>query len=280
MNRAVRPGRIGLAALAVTFAIVAAACGSSDSGEPLDAAQASKQLDELADDIDWVDTPVTRSASIPPPTGANLADTLPPLDEFPITAAAPASADEVIEVWSSTEKSGEDTDGWYPRGGRRLQQRGHHAQRRLGRRSRPALDRVGHGVPVPRPRRRSPAGVHTVERAVGADGQRVPAHDRGAAEHRVERRGHRDEGRDRRRVARQVRRADTGDPRRCRDRRRPRDGLHRSVRLEYRAELPAHRARRHRRGRSRPAHVSRRRQCVRTVPAAGAVRGAHDAADA
>ena len=92
---------------------MAAACGSSDSGEPLDAAQASKQLDELADDIDWVDTPVTRSASIPPPTGANLADTLPPLDEFPITAAAPASADEVIEVWSSTEKSGEDTDGWY-----------------------------------------------------------------------------------------------------------------------------------------------------------------------
>ncbi len=104
MSRAVRPGRIGLAALAVTFAIVAAACCSSESGETLDAAQASKQLDELADDIDWVDTPVTRSASIPPPTGANLADTLPPLDEFPITAAAPASADEVIEVWSSTEK--------------------------------------------------------------------------------------------------------------------------------------------------------------------------------
>ena len=57
--------------------------------------------------------PVTRSASIPPPTGANLADTLPPLDEFPITAQAPASADEVIEVWSSTEKSGQDSDGWY-----------------------------------------------------------------------------------------------------------------------------------------------------------------------
>jgi len=43
VSRAVRPGRMALAALAVTFAIVAAACGSSDSGEPLDAAQASKQ---------------------------------------------------------------------------------------------------------------------------------------------------------------------------------------------------------------------------------------------
>ncbi len=95
----------------------------ASSDEPLDAAQASERLDELADDIDWVDTPVTRSASIPPPTGANLADTLPPLDEFPITAEAPPSADEVIEVWSSTEKSGQDTDGWIPRGGRGLQQR-------------------------------------------------------------------------------------------------------------------------------------------------------------
>ena len=75
-------------------------------------AEASEQLDELVDEIDWVDAPVTRSASIPPPTGANLADTLPPLDEFPITAEAPSSADEVVEIWSSTEKSGEGSDGW------------------------------------------------------------------------------------------------------------------------------------------------------------------------
>ena len=113
MTRAARPGRVGLAAVAVTVALMAAACGSGTSDEPLDAAQASERLDEVADDIDWVEAPVTRSASIPPPTGANLADTLPPLDEFPITAQAPASADEVIEVWSSTEKSGQDSDGWY-----------------------------------------------------------------------------------------------------------------------------------------------------------------------
>ncbi len=112
MISAARSRRVALAAMAAAIALVAAACGSSGGGEPLDAAQASKQLDGLADGIDWVDMPVTRSASIPPPTGANLADTLPPLDEFPLTAEAPASADEVIEVWSSTEKSGQGSDGW------------------------------------------------------------------------------------------------------------------------------------------------------------------------
>src|SRR5918993_2401902 len=101
-----------LAAVAVLIAVTAAACGSSGDDTPLGQAEASQRLDELADDIDWADEPVTRSASIPPPTGANLADTLPPIDEFPFTATAPPSADEVIEVWSSTEKSGQDSDGW------------------------------------------------------------------------------------------------------------------------------------------------------------------------
>ena len=105
------PRRIVLAVAAA--ALVAASCGTTDSGEPLDPAAATERLDELADDIGWVDAPVTRSASIPPPTGANLADTLPPIDEFPIVVEAPAGT-EAVEVWSSTEKSGEPgtTDGW------------------------------------------------------------------------------------------------------------------------------------------------------------------------
>ena len=73
---------------------------------------------------------------------------------------------------------------------------------------------------------------------------------------------------------------DGREPRRRRDRRRPRDGLHRPVRVEHRAQLPADRARLDRRGRRRPAHVARRGQRVRAVPAPGAVRGAHHAADA
>lgn len=109
-----RPRRIvRIAATAATLAIIAASCGSDgDRSAPMNQDDAVARLAELADDIDWVDDPVTRTASIPPPTGGDLAETLPPLDGFPITAAAPRSADEVIEVWSSTEKSGDGTDGW------------------------------------------------------------------------------------------------------------------------------------------------------------------------
>jgi Ca-activated chloride channel family protein len=104
--------RLLLVGVAGLLAFGAAACGS-ENAEPLDQASATQRLDELADDIGWIDNPVTRSASIPPPTGANLADTLPPIDEFPIVVDAPATATEVVEVWSSTEKSGEGSDGWF-----------------------------------------------------------------------------------------------------------------------------------------------------------------------
>ncbi|MGB3185656.1 MAG: hypothetical protein WBB15_07360, partial [Ornithinimicrobium sp.] len=94
---------------ALTLSVTGCALGGDD--EPLEAADASIRLDELADEIEWRDDPVTRSASIAPPTGANLANTLPPIDEFPIVVEA-SGADDVVEVWASTEKSGEDTDGW------------------------------------------------------------------------------------------------------------------------------------------------------------------------
>ncbi len=88
-------------------------CGFSLGGdeEPLEPAEASLRLNELSNDIEWQDDLVTRSASIAPPTGANLANTLPPIDEFPVVVEA-RGADDVVEVWASTEKSGEDTDGW------------------------------------------------------------------------------------------------------------------------------------------------------------------------
>lgn len=112
--RAVRP-RIGRVVAALAgLALVVAACGdiAGENSEPLDPAEASQQLDELADEIGWVDNQITRSASIPPPTGADLSDTLPDLDEFEIKVAAPPSAAEVVEIWASTEKSGDGTDGW------------------------------------------------------------------------------------------------------------------------------------------------------------------------
>jgi Ca-activated chloride channel family protein len=89
-----------------------AACGAGGDDEPLEADEASARLADLTEDIDWFDSPVTRSASVPPPTGADLADTLPPIDEFDIVVPAPADADVTVEIFTSTEKSGEGTDGW------------------------------------------------------------------------------------------------------------------------------------------------------------------------
>jgi Ca-activated chloride channel family protein len=109
----VTPSRLARASCAaIALVLVTVSCGSGGDDEPLEPEQAASQLDDLADDIDWIDAPVTRSASVPPPTGADLAATLPPIDEFEIIVPAPAGADEVVEIFGSTEKSGEGTDGW------------------------------------------------------------------------------------------------------------------------------------------------------------------------
>jgi Ca-activated chloride channel homolog len=108
--------RIGVrtALVAAALGLFTAACGlpGEESGEPLEPAEARERLDELADEIGWIDAPITRSASIPPPSGADLAATLPPLDEFPLRVDSPDPG--AVEIWSSTEKSGAagTTDGW------------------------------------------------------------------------------------------------------------------------------------------------------------------------
>jgi Ca-activated chloride channel homolog len=102
-------------ALVVTgLALVAAACGlpGQESTEPLEPAEARTELTRLADEVGWIDDPIGRTASVPPPTGGNLADTLPPLDQFPLRVDSPDP--DAVEIWSSTEKSGEvgTSDGW------------------------------------------------------------------------------------------------------------------------------------------------------------------------
>jgi Ca-activated chloride channel family protein len=90
--------------------LLASACGGSD--EPMDQAEAEAQLQELVDEIGWQNDPVTRKANVPPPA-KDLADTLPDIDEFPIVVAAQAGPNRVVaEIFVSTEKSGQGTDGW------------------------------------------------------------------------------------------------------------------------------------------------------------------------
>jgi Ca-activated chloride channel family protein len=70
------------------------------------------ELQELVDDIGWIDDPVTRRANLAPAGPADLSQTLPDINEFPLEVRAPGGADVVVEIFASTEKSGDGTDGW------------------------------------------------------------------------------------------------------------------------------------------------------------------------
>jgi Ca-activated chloride channel family protein len=99
-----------VAALAV-FGLLVAACGFGEV-EQLDQAEAEQRLDELVDDMGWQDTPVTRRAPVSLDT-QDLAETLPDIDIFPIVGSPRTGGNQVVaEIFVSTEKSGEGTDGW------------------------------------------------------------------------------------------------------------------------------------------------------------------------
>ena len=100
-----------LIALAVALAMVTAACSSGEP-EALDPVEAEQQLTELVNDIDWEDAPVTRREAVPPPT-SDLAATLPDIDLFPLVVVPRSGSNQTVaEVFVSTEKSGDGTDGW------------------------------------------------------------------------------------------------------------------------------------------------------------------------
>lgn len=109
-SRASRAGTRILATLSVFF-VLATACGGEP--EPLDPVEAEERLQELVDEIGWRNAPVTRKANVPPPGTVDLADTLPPIDEFPLVVSPAGGSNRVVaEIFVSTEKSGEDTDSW------------------------------------------------------------------------------------------------------------------------------------------------------------------------
>ena len=102
-------------AIVAALAFVVAACGGGlldGDTEPLDQAAAEQRIGELADDIDWIDAPVTRKASVTPPE-KDLSDTLPDISQFDLTVDPQPRANQVVaEIFASTEKSGSGTDGW------------------------------------------------------------------------------------------------------------------------------------------------------------------------
>ncbi len=106
------PRHFRITVLLVALGVLSVACTSNTDREPIPFDEAASNLAKLADDINWIDDPVTRAATVQF-EDVELSDTLPPISEFPIVVTAPGGADVVsAEIFTSTEKSGSGTDGW------------------------------------------------------------------------------------------------------------------------------------------------------------------------
>jgi len=97
-----------LLALLAGFALLAAAC--STELQQLSAEEAQDELDEIVNDIDFEEGIVTDKATLELGAEVDLIDTLPPIDEYPIVVDGRGQVE--LEIFASTEKSGDDTDGW------------------------------------------------------------------------------------------------------------------------------------------------------------------------
>ncbi|MGB1108925.1 MAG: substrate-binding domain-containing protein, partial [Gammaproteobacteria bacterium] len=99
-----------LTLLALVFSL--AACDSFTDA-PYSPEKAADKLNDVVKRIDWNTNLVKRRANISL-TKTNLMDSLPPIDNYPIKAGPtgnqPNSA--TIEIFSSSEKSGDGPDGW------------------------------------------------------------------------------------------------------------------------------------------------------------------------
>jgi Ca-activated chloride channel family protein len=106
----VRRGLVGRLVVAmVACTMVAAACSDSGGGD-LTQDEALEKLDDLVDDTGWTTRPVSRRASVEPNSTAVLAEALPPIEDFPLVVDS--SSPDASEIFVSSEKAGEGTDGW------------------------------------------------------------------------------------------------------------------------------------------------------------------------
>jgi Ca-activated chloride channel family protein len=107
MSQRVRQMAILAAALAL------AGCQQGAGGNVIPYDRAAERLDSLVADIDWREAYVTQM-SVGGASGAgNLADTLPPIDDYALPVLPrQGSGAVVVEIFASTEKSGSGEDGW------------------------------------------------------------------------------------------------------------------------------------------------------------------------
>lgn len=81
------------------------------SGKPLERDKAFESLQGLAKDVRWTENTSTRTANVELKK-TELFDTLPPIDQYPLVVQPTQGGSVVAEIFSSSEKSGTDTDGW------------------------------------------------------------------------------------------------------------------------------------------------------------------------
>jgi len=107
--------KLGVAALSLALISCGGPSNSSSSSSssrvaamPYD--HAVKELKQKMQRINWT-TEVTGRVEITNVGNTTLADTLPPINKFPLVVN-PVNGDVVVEIFVSSEKSGNDTDGW------------------------------------------------------------------------------------------------------------------------------------------------------------------------
>ncbi len=100
--------------LVILGAIAAAGIGNFSDllFGPMTPETAAKKLPGMLKDIDWAETHVTSRAKLSGARKADLKDTLPDIKEFPLVVNPTAGNAVIVEIFSSSEKSGKGTDGW------------------------------------------------------------------------------------------------------------------------------------------------------------------------
>jgi len=75
--------------------------------------QAASRLQDKVSGVDWSEEIVQRKANVQLGKKADITETLPPINQFPMAVAAAGGFNDVtVEIFASTEKSGTGTDGW------------------------------------------------------------------------------------------------------------------------------------------------------------------------
>ena len=100
-------------AVAVIALLVACGGGGGGGDEPLTRLDAEQQLSDKVSAIDWTADSPPQVGVLPDDDLSEIADALPPIDEFELVVRPQVGGnDVVVEIFVSTEKSGEGTDGW------------------------------------------------------------------------------------------------------------------------------------------------------------------------